>query len=157
MNKPNDRPAEDCRQECGYQNGRLPACAPLAGAYTPMQCQAEPRYEPDEALARGTLFPGLDLPWKNVVNQTPQQTTPLDELMALGFVVNELGLYLDTHAGDTEALALFRRYAALYKEGEKRYAERFGPVRRLQAVGEGERWAWLAEPWPWEYREGRNG
>lgn len=36
---------------------------PLAMTYTPWQCWGE-TYEPSIALARGTIFPELDLPWE---------------------------------------------------------------------------------------------
>ena len=152
MNKPNDRPAEDC----GYRTGPLPACGSLALAYVPDQQEADPRYEPPQALARGTLFPGLDLPWKNVVNRTPEDMTPLEELMALGFVIQELGLYLDTHAQDREALALYTRYVALYKEGEERYTARCGPLKQMQ-VTEAGGYTWATGAWPWTAGEGGKG
>ena len=74
--------------ECTYKQGSLPGCAPLGLAVTPMQSSSEPAYENDEALSRGTLFPGLDLPFMNIVNKMPAKTTPLRELMALDFVCN---------------------------------------------------------------------
>ncbi|MBR6521546.1 MAG: spore coat protein CotJB [Oscillospiraceae bacterium] len=148
MNKPNNHPDNDC----GYKCGALPECAPLAVAFVPMQEESTPQYKPAEALARGTLFPGLDLPWKNVVNQTGAPDTPLGELQALGFVIHELGLYLDTHCDDAEALELFNKYVELYKTGEKRYVERYGPIRQMQAGGE--EYTWLCAPWPWEYGGG---
>ena len=154
MNDNVDRPAED-RRDCDYRTGALHACGRLALAYVPGQEEAAPRYEPPQAMARGTLFPGLDLPWKNVVNRTPEEMTPLEELMALGFVVQELGLYLDTHAEDREALALFTRYAALYKEGEAHYTARCGPLTQRQTTEKG--YAWAAAPWPWAAGEGGNG
>ena len=77
--------------DCGYKYGSLPgACAPLAMAYVPMQQAATPAYDPDEALQRGTLFPGLDLPFMNMVNTGGMGDTPLCELMSLTFVADEL-------------------------------------------------------------------
>ena len=43
----------------GYKTGSLPANAPLAAAYVPMQRSASPSYDANAALSRGTLFPGL--------------------------------------------------------------------------------------------------
>lgn len=140
-------------KDCDYRNGTLPSCAPLAVPYVPMQQSATPQYNANEALARGTLFPGLDLPLKNIVNQSVPET-PLGELMALNFVVHELGLYLDTHADDCDALEMFTRYAALYKEGEKRYVEKYGPIQQMQVTNAG--YTWLKAPWPWEYTGGSN-
>ena len=52
---------------CGYKQGSLPECAPLAVAYVPAQPGSQPAYDPEDALKRGTLFPGLDLPFMNMV------------------------------------------------------------------------------------------
>ena len=49
--------------------GRLPATAYLANPYVPFQIEDPPKYEPKVAIIRGTLFPGLDLPFMNMVNQ----------------------------------------------------------------------------------------
>ena len=80
----------DTQGSCTYKQGSLPECAPLALAQIPAQKSSEPAYKSGEALSRGTLFPGLDLPFKNIVNQMPAETTELRELMALDFVTEEL-------------------------------------------------------------------
>ena len=92
---------------CGYKCGALPSCAPLAAAFVPAQENAQAQYEPDKALARGTLFPGLDLPFGNMVNDAAPNV-PLAELMAIDFAAHDLSLYLDTHAGDAEAFAAYQ-------------------------------------------------
>ena len=43
----------------------------------------------------------------------------MHQLQALGFAVQELGLYLDTHGDDTEAAELFRQYTEMYEAGMK--------------------------------------
>ena len=49
---------------CSGMNGSLPGtCAQMAFPYIPMQDQNPKRYDNREALQRGTLFPGLDLPF----------------------------------------------------------------------------------------------
>ena len=149
---------------CDYKQGPLPACAPLAAAYVPVQQPDAPKYKSADALARGTLFPGLDLPWMNIANATagPLAGTPLGELMALDFVVTELGLYLDTHADDQEALALYTDYVKLLREGRETYVARYGPIDQTQVTKAGG-YTWLNDPWPWEYvpavtpRDRRNG
>ena len=49
--------------------GRLPAIAPLANPYVPFQMENPPKYESRKALVRGTLFPGLDLPFMGMINK----------------------------------------------------------------------------------------
>ena len=97
--------------------GVLPAMAPLANPYVPFQQTDPVRYEARRGLIRGTLYPCLDLPFMDMVNETELSDTALHELQALGFAVQELGLYLDTHSEDEQAAELFRQYAELYKEG----------------------------------------
>lgn len=137
---------------CDDRQGCLPACGKLAAAYIPIQQNAENQYKSSEALSRGTLFPGLDLPWKQIYNAGagPLANTPLGELMALSFVVQELGLYLDTHCDDAEALALYTEYVRLLEAGRKRYVECCGPIVQTQVTAE-DAYCWLKDPWPWEY------
>ena len=93
--------------------GRLPAMAPLANPYVPFQMENPPKYEARKGIVRGTLFPGLDLPFMGMVNKKELPVTPKTELQTLGFAINELALYLDTHRDDQEALELYRQYQQL--------------------------------------------
>ena len=90
--------------------GRMPASAPLANPYVPFQSENPPQYEARKGLIRGTMYPGLDLPFMGMVNQQEKPDTPMHELQALGFALQELALYLDTHRDDKEALELYRAY-----------------------------------------------
>ncbi len=137
------------KMENGSQ-GRLPAMAPLANPYVPFQLENPPRYEARKALIRGTLFPGLDLPFMGMINKNEKEVTPLTELQALGFAMYELALYLDTHRDDKEALELYRSYQRLYSQGREEYERRFGPLGH-GTPSDGDTYAWLDDPWPWEY------
>ena len=136
--------------ECTYKQGSLPGCAPLGLAAMPAQGSSQPAYGNDEALSRGTLFPGLDLPFMNIVNKMPAKTTPLRELMALDFVCNELSLYLDTHKDDTEAFATYQTMLKLYEDGRNTYASTYGPLQRSD-LAYSPNFNWLNEPWPWDF------
>ena len=69
---------------CGEGTGQLPACGALAFPYVAMQGTDPVRYDDQEALRQGTLFPGLDLPFhKELRSRFPQVDGPLLELMAL--------------------------------------------------------------------------
>ncbi|MDR2420574.1 MAG: spore coat protein CotJB [Oscillospiraceae bacterium] len=136
--------------EPGWKTGDLPGSAPLAAGYVPEQRSARPVYEAADALTRGTLFPGLDLPFMNVVNKdSPYAGTHLGELMAISFVTHELTLYLDTHTQDREAFELLRNMLALKKEAHERYARLYGPVSADDMPG-GTAFSWTRSPWPWE-------
>ena len=130
--------------------GRLPAMAPLANPYVPFQQENPPKYEPRYGLIRGTMFPGLDLPFQGRVNTKELNVTPMTELQALAFAVQELALYLDTHREDTDALELYRAYQELHRNGLKEYEKTYGPLSHQSTV-DSDRFAWLDTPWPWEY------
>lgn len=129
--------------------GRLPAMAPLANPYVPFQLENPPKYEARKALIRGTLFPGLDLPFKNMVNNKEKNITPLTELQTMAFVLQELALYLDTHRDDEEALEIYRVYQKMYHEAMMTYNTECTPMQH-QLPAEGH-YQWLDDPWPWEY------
>lgn len=143
-------PLPNCGAECAAWQRQLPACAPLANPFVPFQAGGAPQYEPEKALRRGTLFEGLDLPFMGMVNAASQTATALQRLQALGFAAHELGLYLDTHPDDEEALDLFRSYAAMAQQARAEYEAKFGPLQML-AAGENGTYNWLRGPWPWEF------
>ena len=148
MNSENNN-SSVCADSCGV----LPPCAPLAVPYVPFQQTGSKKYNQTDALNNGTLFPGLNLPFKAKVRANNVVTGPLSELQALEFVLVELGLYLDTHQDDQEAFALFQQYSALKKEAKQRYEAIYGPLT-LSSAASGERYAWLQDPWPWNFPEG---
>ena len=133
--------------------GILPASAPLANPYVPFQAENPPKYESRKGIVRGTLFPGLDLPFMGMVNKNELPVTPLTELQVMAFAIQELALYLDTHRNDHEALELYRSYQKMYEQGREAYEKMCGPLNHM-TIGEGE-YRWLNEPWPWEYAKNR--
>lgn len=136
---------------CGVGQGSLPSCASLAFPYIPMQENNPTRYSRMEALETGTLFPGLNLPFKEAIQaRTKLPNTALVELMALSFAVDELGLYLTTHAQDQEALQLYWSYVKLLKEGKEKYQKMCGPLSQTDLTPE-DGYAWLKDPWPWDF------
>ena len=133
--------------------GRMPAMAPLANPYVPFQLENPPKYQPRQGIIRGTLFPGLDLPFMGMINKNELPITPLTELQVLAFGIQELALYLDTHPEDAEALDLYRAYQNLYEEGKKKYEKMCGPLNHM-SESDGP-YQWLNGPWPWEYPKNR--
>lgn len=135
---------------CDDACGTLPSCAPLAVPFVPFQQTGPTRYNQIDALANGTLFPGLNLPFHLMVQPSTLAESAALELQALCFVLTELGLYLDTHKNDTEAFRLFQQYSKLEAEGRRRYEAAFGPLTQA-ASAQHEKFKWLNSPWPWEY------
>lgn len=75
----------------------------------------------------------------------------LRRLSSVQFAVHELHVYLDTHPNDRSAAAALKKYEKQSAELRKEYEEMFGP---LTVSYEGSRWAWIADPWPWNNEEG---
>ena len=80
-----------------------------------------------------------------------EQESLLRRINANQFAMWELHIYLDTHPGDctaAEKLAEYRRETA---DLVAKYEEAYGPIN--QNSMNTSRWAWIAEPWPWELGE----
>ena len=137
---------------CADWQGKPPACAPLANPYVPFQMVNSERYDAPNALIRGTLYPGLDLPYRGMVNTQEKNGTPLGELQSLGFAMHELGLYLDTHQYDEEAVSLFNQYAEMYEAAVQQYEQNGGVLMQSRSAQSG-CYEWLENPWPWDYKE----
>jgi spore coat protein JB len=91
-----------------------------------------------------------------MVNNTEKSKTLSNQLQSLAFAMTELGLYLDTHKDDTEALELFSAYNELYGELAAEYEEKVGPLQ-MRDAGENGLWNWTKNPWPWEYAANEEG
>ena len=149
-----ERVAPTTPASCGDNCGMLPECAPLAVPYVPFQQTGSKQYSRQEALANGTLFPGLNLPFRVKKENVQALGSQLAELQALEFVLLELGLYLDTHQDDSEAFTLYQEYASMEREARKLYEAAHGPLT-WSAAAAGKSWAdWLGDQWPWNYPEG---
>ena len=135
--------------------GILAAKAPLANPYVPFQAENPPQYEARKALIRGTLYPGLDLPFMGMVNNQEKPDTLLSQMQTLSFAIQELALYLDTHREDTQALELYRAYQQMMEKVSREYSKQYGPMNHMTA-GQGP-YRWLDDPWPWEYCANREG
>ena len=146
-----EKPDQNTAVTCGVEKGSLPGCCgSLAFPFVPMQEPNPVRYSRMEALKTGTLFPGLDLPFKAAIQEKTKLTnTALVELMALDFALQELGLYLTTHAEDQEVLQLYWSYVKLAKEGREKYQKLYGPLLQTDLTPE-DGYAWLKDPWPWD-------
>ena len=144
---------ENNNSDAKIGEGLLPARAPLANPNVPFQQENPQRYDPRKGLVRGTLFPGLDLPFMGMVNKNELPVTPLSELQTVAFALQELALYLDTHRDDKEALDLYRTLQKMYEQGRNTYEKECGPLTHMSQSNGAYRW--LDDPWPWEYAKNR--
>ena len=130
--------------------GMLPSHAPLANPYVPFQSETSQMYEAGKGIVRGTIYPCLDLPFMGMVNRKELNSTPKAQLQTLAFAIQELALYLDTHADDKEALELYQSYQEIYHKCMMEYTDKCRPLNHRTPAGGGS-YRWLDDPWPWEY------
>lgn len=130
------------------ETGQMPEQGLLAAAYIPYQREDSPRYDKENALKNGTLFPGLNLPYANYVPTKDVANSPKGQLMAMSFVLGDLQLYLDTHPEDKEALKLHNAFVDMYDKAVMEYEKLHGPVTADTVMPE--HYTWVNNPWPWD-------
>jgi spore coat protein JB len=74
------------------------------------------------------------------------------KLTALDFASLDTQLYLDTHGGDKKALEDYNRYVAEAAKLREQYEADYGPLISFRSAMPGDKFAWLAEPFPWEQK-----
>lgn len=75
----------------------------------------------------------------------------LRKLASLDFAAAELHIYLDTHPDDLTAADMLAKYEAKGSDVRREFEEKFGPLTVMNENGN--RWAWIADPWPWDNQE----
>lgn len=71
------------------------------------------------------------------------------KIQEFGFAAYEWNLYLDTHPGDADAIAQFKKMSEACKCLTKEYEEKYGPIT-AEGVNDDNCWSWIEEPWPWQ-------
>ncbi len=67
------------------------------------------------------------------------------------FALVDLHLFLDTHPNSRAIAEKIRDYEMKSRALRKEYEEKYGPITPRDENGN--RWAWIAGPWPWEIKE----
>ncbi len=73
----------------------------------------------------------------------------LKDLQALDFKLYDLGLYLDTHPFDEDALCEYQTTADEALDKREEYEAMYGPLTQEMAATD-TAWTWIDNPWPWE-------
>lgn len=109
--------------------------------------------KPSEALMYGNIQKDEYIPYKNYqpkkLNPKTEKNFKMYELMELGFTVTELGLYLDTHPNDNEALKLLAENIKAYDDAKVSYVMKYGPICLTMGDYQKAPYQWLSG-WPWE-------
>lgn len=140
----------------------------LAIASVPVQKWSE-IYDEVKALKKGTIFPELDLPFfvtaldnelekkmANTQKESKSQESMLLQIQQIGFVLDDLRLYLDTHPDDKKGLKLLKVMVKQKKSLMREFAIQFYPLTPecmadiYEENPEAECYCWLEGPIPWE-------
>lgn len=72
----------------------------------------------------------------------------ITKIRELAFASGDLGLYLDTHPKDINALRLHREYSKELMELKDEYQKMYGPL--TMHYPSKDEWRWIDEPLPWQ-------
>lgn len=77
--------------------------------------------------------------------------TLLKTLTELDFIAVDLGLFLNTHPDDTEAITAYQQVITAADAVRMKYEEAFGPLCSFRSyASDAETWQWKNNPWPWQ-------
>lgn len=75
----------------------------------------------------------------------------LNSLTELDFMAVDLGLYLNTHPNDQEAIAAYNQVITAADTVRGKYEMLFGPLCSFRSYANNvENWQWKDNPWPWQ-------
>ena len=82
-------------------------------------------------------------------NRNSGQEQLLKFIMEVGFALEDVVLYLDTHPCDKDALCYYEQYKNVRKQALEEYTKMYGPLCSKD-VDSQNCWMWTQTPWPWE-------
>ena len=75
----------------------------------------------------------------------------LSSLTQLDFMAVDLGLYLNTHPDDEEAINAYNQVIMAADTVRAKYEEQFGPLCSFRSYAtDTQNWRWKNNPWPWQ-------
>lgn len=74
----------------------------------------------------------------------------LKRITALNFALEDLSLYLNTHPTDREAITRYNAFVMEANALKQHYERYYGMISEHSSQSPCP-WAWINEPWPWEY------
>lgn len=86
---------------------------------------------------------------KNMNKNTNEREVLLKRIQELEFAMVDLGLYLDSHPCNTEAISEFDDLKCEHEKLKAEYEKCYGPLT-ITGNNDCNYWSWVATPWPWE-------
>ena len=107
---------------------------------------------PEAALARGSSFANLYIPYKFETNKILKGSNPRQNILALidiySFLITDLTLFLTTHQTNERAKSLLNTFKTELIKLKDYYNVNFGPLTMDSISSE----SFTIGPWPWEDR-----
>lgn len=105
----------------------------------------------DDGFLKGNMFLDEYKPYKNYkvkpIKTNNKKEQQLYKIMALGFAITDLNLYLDLHPEDTESFKKFKFFVKQKDALEEEFVKEYGPLKLEQASGNTFNWV---SDFPWE-------
>ena len=80
-----------------------------------------------------------------------ERNSLLRRLTELDFMTVDLGLFLDTHPTDEEAIKLYNKIIRAADSVRAKYEKEAGPVCSFSSLAKCDNaFEWIENPWPWE-------
>ncbi len=73
----------------------------------------------------------------------------LQFISEVSFAVLDVGLYLNTHPCDKDAMLYYNKYKDLREKAMNEYSKKYGPLLMTEVENDCY-WTWTEEPWPWK-------
>jgi spore coat protein JB len=79
------------------------------------------------------------------------QDNMLTKLMELDFISLDLGLFLNTHPDNTEAIDSYNQVITAADALRLKFEEAYGPLCSFRSyAADTQQWQWIDNPWPWQ-------
>ena len=130
----------------------------LAIAFVPKQ-EWDDVYTPEKSLCEGTIFPNLNLPFYKAEDScscaagNDPVSRDLFQIDCIGFMLNDLTLYLDTHPDCAKGLSLYRKLLQERLNQLSEFAHSHYPLTQSSIITGNcseQKYCWDEGPAPWE-------
>lgn len=85
----------------------------------------------------------------NRSSQIPSRCNLMKSIYEIGFSLDDMILYLDTHPSDREAIDYYHKLRKEYTELTKMFTMNYGPLKAKDVRNENY-FSWVNRPMPWE-------
>ena len=86
------------------------------------------------------------------MSRETERERALRRVQQLGFMADDLRLFLNTNPEAAEALCALKKYIVREREAREEYERRYG-LLTLEGLEKADEYAWIHHAWPWEVED----